>query len=287
LSSGFTKYVTSSRLLVSTCYGYNTSMMSDAQKNKSVLDAHSPIPLYYQLKNWLEEKIDAGDYHPGDQIPSENQLCDQHGISRTTTRQAINLLVSAGKLTRTQGRGTFVNKSRIEKPTFRLAGFNHDMHQIGIKPGSEILQFTPILPPPQVITKLQMKENEAAVFVEILRFADDKIVGIDRSYFAFKRFLKLLDEDLCNKSLYQVLRTKFNTHPTRHSYHIEACRCPREIADNLDIDPSGIVLHVVGTTYDQNDMPFEFSDEYYRADRFSFRAEIQVGDNERFGGFHT
>ncbi len=259
-------------------------MMNNSGKKQS-LDKHSPLPLYYQLKSLIEEKITSGEYLSGELIPSENQFCKQYGISRTTVRQAINNLVSAGKLVRTQGRGTFVSKSRIEKPTYRLMGFNQDMIALGIKPSSKIIQFAPVLPNFQVRTDLQLEENEAAVYIEILRFIDGEIVGFDTSYYPFKRFVHLLDEDLSNKSIYQVMRSKFDTIPTRYTYHIEAMHCPREIANHLEITPNDIIMHVFGLVYDQNDIPFEFSEEFYRADRYSFRAEVQVDRNERFGGF--
>ena len=258
--------------------------MKDKSGTDNNLAKHSPLPLYYQLKTLIEERIASGEYKPGELIPSENQLCKQYSISRTTVRQAIISLVNSGKLIRTQGRGTFVAKSRIEKPTYRLLGFNQDMIDRGVTPTTKILQFVPVLPNDNVRTSLQLEENEAAVYIELLRFADGEVVGLDTSYYPFKRFLKILDEDLTNKSLYNVMRSKFNTFPTRYTYHIEAMHCPREISDHLDIASSDIVMHVFGVVYDQNDVPFEFSEEFYRADRYGFRAEVHIDNNDRFGG---
>jgi len=261
--------------------------MGEIEPTKVLLDKHSPLPLYYQLEAFIDHLIESGEFSPGEMIPSENQFCKQFNISRTTVRQAINNLVNSGKLVRTQGRGTFVAKSRIEKPTYRLAGFNQDMKEMGIKPGTKILQFSPVLPPSQVRSSLQMEENEVAIYIEVLRFADNQVVGLDTSYYPFKRFFKILDEDLNDRSVYQVLRQKFDTYPTRYTYQIEADNCPREIANHLELNPSDIVLHVFGVVYDQNDAPYEFSEEYYRADRYAFRAEVLVKHNERFGGIRS
>ena len=62
-----------------------------------VLDAQNPIPLYFQLKNIIENQIISGELKPGDKIPSENTLCEQYQVSRTTARQAITELVNSGK----------------------------------------------------------------------------------------------------------------------------------------------------------------------------------------------
>lgn len=76
----------------------------------SQIDSNSPIPLYYQLKRLLEEKIHTGELKPGDRIPTEYELVQKYGISRTPVRQALAELARAGLLSRTPGRGTFVTQ---------------------------------------------------------------------------------------------------------------------------------------------------------------------------------
>ena len=49
----------------------------------------SKKPLYYQLKQTLLKWIEGGDYPPGSILPSEKQLQDSFGISRTTVRMAL------------------------------------------------------------------------------------------------------------------------------------------------------------------------------------------------------
>lgn len=48
------------------------------------------------------------EYIPGQKLPNENQLSIQMGISRTTLREAIRILVSEGLLRVERGNGTFV-----------------------------------------------------------------------------------------------------------------------------------------------------------------------------------
>jgi GntR family transcriptional regulator len=49
-----------------------------------------------------------GAYAPGQQIPTEAELCSTFGVSRITVRKAVDELVREGWLVRAQGRGTFV-----------------------------------------------------------------------------------------------------------------------------------------------------------------------------------
>lgn len=65
-----------------------------------VIDPDSPIPLYYQLKTLLLEDIVGGAYPPGERLPTEHELCDIYGISRTPTRRALTELANEGVILR-------------------------------------------------------------------------------------------------------------------------------------------------------------------------------------------
>ncbi len=86
-------------------------------KNETI-NKESPLPIYWQLKNILKEKIERGEFKPGDRIPPEDELCKTFGISRTPIRQALAELVNEGLLLRRRGQGTFVsNSSRLQTIT--------------------------------------------------------------------------------------------------------------------------------------------------------------------------
>ncbi len=74
-----------------------------------MLNKDSFVPLYYQLKEVLKEKIISGELEPETCIPSIRELCETYDISTTTAKQAISELVHAGLLYSVQGKGTFVS----------------------------------------------------------------------------------------------------------------------------------------------------------------------------------
>ena len=73
------------------------------------IDPQQPIPLYYQLKTLLLEEVLDGRYGPGDRLPTEHELCEQFGISRTPVSRALTELAEEGVILRHRRRGTFVN----------------------------------------------------------------------------------------------------------------------------------------------------------------------------------
>ncbi len=62
------------------------------------------------IAEYLAEAIFSGRYGPGDFVPREIDLCDQFGVSRSTVRSALQLLVAAGLLKRISGQGTRVRE---------------------------------------------------------------------------------------------------------------------------------------------------------------------------------
>ncbi len=53
------------------------------------------IPKYIQLAKILREKILAQEYKPGEQIPTEADLCGKYNVSRITVREAIKTILRA------------------------------------------------------------------------------------------------------------------------------------------------------------------------------------------------
>lgn len=66
------------------------------------------LPAYEQVKAWIRRHIAAGDWKPGDPVPSESALMASFGISRMTANRALRELAAEGLVTRVQGSGTRV-----------------------------------------------------------------------------------------------------------------------------------------------------------------------------------
>lgn len=64
--------------------------------------------LVVQLSDTLRRAIQAGDFKPGDKLPSESRLTESYGVSRTVVREAIAALRADGLVDARQGAGVFV-----------------------------------------------------------------------------------------------------------------------------------------------------------------------------------
>jgi len=245
-----------------------------AESPHPALDSRNAAPLYHQLKTLIEQMIKTGLLKPGEKLMSENELCQHYNVSRTTVRQALGELVSAGMLVRTQGRGTFVAQTGIVKPVNKLVGFSADMRSQGLSPSSRILDFRPLVPEPRIADALSLKPKEAAILIHRLRLADEQPISTNIVYLPFHRFYRILDEDLEKDSMYDILGRKFDTFPTRSLYTIEAAICNQDLCAILQIPEGSPVLKLEEIAFDQQDRAFEFSTSYFCGDRYSFTVEI-------------
>lgn len=83
-------------------------------------------PLYSQIREVIHQRIVNSIYPVNCDLPSEKQLANEFGVSISTIRQAVGLLVDDGLLVRQQGKGTFVSQNPL---TIRFLGWIGEFHE--------------------------------------------------------------------------------------------------------------------------------------------------------------
>ncbi len=78
-------------------------------KEPGGIDRSSPVPIYHQLKVLLLAEIAAGRYPEGRRLPTEHELCDRYGISRSPVTRALTELADEGVVVRRRRLGTIVD----------------------------------------------------------------------------------------------------------------------------------------------------------------------------------
>jgi GntR family transcriptional regulator len=240
-----------------------------------MLDNHSPLPLYHQLRKMIVDRIETGEWRPGDRVPSEVELVKQYGVSRTTVRLALADLANQGLLTRLQGRGTFVAQPHIRQHLNRLTGFTQDMQSRGKHATSRLLRFEVVSASQAMARVLDQAPGVSLIVLKRLRLADELPMAIETSYLVYELCQALLKQDLTSRSLYHLLSVELDINPARAHQEMQAVVCPPEEARLLGVPRSSPVLHIIRTTYDQKDRPFEHVESYYRGDRYVFQAELR------------
>jgi DNA-binding GntR family transcriptional regulator len=68
----------------------------------------SPQVPYLAVAAALRERLNEGEWRPGEQLPSAAQLAAEYGVSRTTAARAVRVLADEGRVTVVRNWGAFV-----------------------------------------------------------------------------------------------------------------------------------------------------------------------------------
>jgi GntR family transcriptional regulator len=240
------------------------------------VDPNDFLPRYYQLANILRERIDSGEFGELQPIPAERQLEELYSVSRTTIRQAIELLIRQGYLYREHGRGTFVSPQKLQKGVSELTSFSEDMKRRGLEPGQNILKIGPIEPTAKLREKMELPQDcKEVLMVERLRLGDKVPMGLQTSYYLLPEGQSISKEELEEYgSIYRMLQEKFHLIPTEADETLEVTLAtPREAA-LLQIKAGSPLLMSERTTYSQFRRVIEFVKIVYRGDRYRYFAKL-------------
>jgi GntR family transcriptional regulator len=241
-----------------------------------IVDPNDFTPKYYQLATILREQIEQGKLSPHETIPSERNLEQIYSVSRTTIRQAIDLLVRQGYLYREHGRGTFVSPQKLQKGISELTSFSEDMRRRGLEPGQKILDIN-IMPPPADVRKhLELGDQECEVLrIERLRLGNGVPMGIQISYILLPEGQTIAREEIEQiGSIYRLLQEKFHLIPTEADETLEVTLATPREASLLQISEGSPLLLSERTTYSQFRRAIEFVKILYRGDRYRYYAKL-------------
>lgn len=233
----------------------------------------SRLPYYAQVMDLLREQFrDAAPHAP---LPSENELQDALGVSRTVIRQALQQLVYEGFVYREKGRGTFIAPPKVTQAQFQgLSGLAAEMEKHGEK--METVVLTQRIEPAstQVAEKLEVATASPVVALSRLRYLDSRPLMVAHTWLPADLVPGLDAVDLAAQSLYAILRTRYDLEPADGTRVFEAVRPTDEIAAHLDMEPGAPALLVELTNRTATGRTMEYSIAYHRGDRARFALRV-------------
>ena len=247
-------------------------------------DDSEGIPKYIQLSKILKEKIASGEYHADQPIPTEKELCSQHQVSRITVRQAINTLVQEKMLYREQGRGTYVLPQKLKRDILKIYSFTNDMQNLGLRPGSTLIEQKIMDADPLVAEKLRLPDDDRTVLSLIrLRLANEIPVIYETTIIPHYLCPRLVDEDLVQGSLYRILAENYDLIPRHAEESYEAIIMSEHHAKLLQCKSTRRqpALSIQRIAYLEDMAPLEYTTSVGRGDRLTLSIRM-LADNANF-----
>ncbi len=239
-----------------------------------VLDENDPMPLYYQLKVLLKNRIEDKEWTEGSKIPTEKELAKFYGTSMITVRQAVGLLVNEGLLIKKQGKGTFVAPAKIQKGPNILNSFTEEMKQRGFEVKSELLRFSRIVPDGDVKKILNLSDDDQVYFIQRLRYANNEPIAIQSTNLVYD-VLKDLNASELTGSIYKLLEEKFGIQIKYADEFYSAILIDKQMAHLLGISLPAVGFSVKRIGYTANGRPIEYTESIMRADKYSISVKLQ------------
>ncbi|NWF70891.1 MAG: GntR family transcriptional regulator [Chloroflexi bacterium] len=241
------------------------------------IDKSSPLPYHYQLREIIRSEIVSNRWKGGDQLPSENQLCEAYSVSRTTVREALDALVSEGLLTREKGVGTFVADPKfMETWSGSTIGFSDSITKQGYLIETKVLEMASAVPSHHVRDELRLHSDDKVILLRRLRFIMQQPILVVHSYIPEKLFPNLYDIDFTRRSLYQTFRTDYGVHVSRVKRSIEALAAEEGVAELLQVNSGFPVMFIENTAYSQHNTPVEYYVAWRRGDKSRFQFEYSL-----------
>ncbi|MEW5958994.1 MAG: GntR family transcriptional regulator, partial [Chloroflexota bacterium] len=129
-------------------------------------------PLFAQLKETIIATITRGELTPGDQLPSQRDLCKQYGMSHMTVRRAINELINEGVIQAIPGKGLYVAEKTRVADSNSLLGFDQQMIRLGLNPSTQVLEAKLVSASTVLAKVLGVSVGAPLVYLHRLRLAD-------------------------------------------------------------------------------------------------------------------
>ena len=236
--------------------------------------ARGRLPLYTQLKERIWEMVEQGQLKPGDQLPSERELCERYNISRMTCRQALSDLVNEGLLYRMQGRGTFVASPKVTQGLLGLTGFTEDMLSRGLIPETRVLSVEVVPASNKVAAFLELAIGERVVRLVRLRLASGQPMCLEQCHLPENLAPGLEKRRDLSGSLYKILSAHYGLHMVKAHETLEAVAAREREAEALEVATGSPLLLLERVTRGADGRAMEYVRSFYRGDRYRFQTEL-------------
>jgi GntR family transcriptional regulator len=229
------------------------------------MEIERPKPIAEQINKILRQRIRKGIYPPGSRMPTERELVEEFGVSRTTLRIATASLLTDGLIRRRQGDGTYVSKKALEF-SIRERGFrsySKVIEESGYKPSIEKATFNVRVATEDETRSLELDSQELIASLIQIIYAEGK-PAIFSTYIIPTIFF-IDDVSKCDPffSIHELLNQYCNQKIAYISREISAAIAMPEIMEVFCLNNPSPFLKFTDKFYNTDDIPIVLSTSFY------------------------
>lgn len=241
--------------------------------------ARTATPRYIQLADQLRTDILAGKFAQPDVFPTESELCEVHGVSRFTIREALRKLQAEGLIARRRGSGTV-----IQPAAARAGALHQPLSNVG-----EILQYardTRIVFTHEGSTRVP-KDHAEQIGIDPdgvwhrlrgirTKAGDERPIAVTDAYLHADLADPAGRIDTGRSTIFQQLEEQYGVKVARVTQDIQAVPASADVAAALDVPRRSACLRIMRCYLDRRGRIFEISVSHHPGDRFAYAMHIEV-----------
>jgi GntR family transcriptional regulator len=235
-------------------------------------------PLYRQIKSLILQRLEDGDWKPGEMIPSEIELASQFKVSQGTVRKAIDELGAENLVIRRQGKGTFVATHTEQHVQYRFLRLAPDVGDPGTEGPAQrrVLECRRIRATSEVARALGLRTGDAVLHARRLLSFTGVPTILEDLWLPGAAFKGLTADRMAQYPgpTYALFELEFGVRMVRAAEKLRAVAADSSQAQALDIPVDFPLLSVERIAYTYSDTPMEFRQCVYRTDTHHYRNDL-------------
>jgi len=233
--------------------------VSKAENSRTVRDT---------VEQRIKELIAGGQLGEDGRLPTERDLAEQFGVSRTTVRQVLDRLEHEGSVYRRRGRtgGTFVSRARVDIDFGYLAGIPAYLRAQGFRPGAHVVSARMIPADDTTASALRIPAGTLVYEVVRIRLADEVRISLENARIPASLAPDLLAQPL-DDSIYDLLVNRYGVTCVKAVERMVAVLADAEQSRLLGIKIGDPLMAIERVAFDLDDQPVEYSTDLFRGDR--------------------
>ena len=225
-----------------------------------------------QVKSHIRQLIFDSEFED-DRIPSETELANDLGVSRTTIRDALSRLENEGVIYRRQGSGTFVNRPglRIKSRLEEIWSYEAVLEANGYEPSTKVVDWQVESAGKTLAAELERQPGEEILIVQKLFLEDKEPVILARNHIPKNIIQEPFDEDDLERPVFEFLTAKGGQHLSYYLSDIVPVIVDGTLANTLRVSPGTAMISLEEIGYSEDNTPILKAHSYIRDDLLRLR----------------
>ncbi|MDM5200493.1 trehalose operon repressor [Fictibacillus enclensis] len=225
---------------------------------------------YLMIYQEISQQIERGEWAPGVQLPSENELAERYETSRETIRKALTLLAQRGFIQKIRGKGSIVlDLAKFDFPVSGLVSFKELALKSGKSWKTEVHELDVVTPDHFLQQQLKVEREDRVWKVTRVREMNGEKIILDKDFFN-QQYVTELTYEICENSIYEYIENELGLNISFAKKEIVVEQPTEEDRALLSLDGFHNVVVVKNHVYLDDASLLQYTESRHRPDKFRF-----------------